>query len=245
MNLLSWNCRGLGNLQAVLVLHNLVKSEGPTVLFLMETKLDVRGMESIRVKLGFKFCFSVPCLGRSGGLALLWNDPAQVTIQNFSQNHVDSHVQLAEGAKWRFTGFYGHPEGHRKWDSWVLLDKLHSLDNTPWLCMGDFNEILSISERSGEVLGSTRRMQDFSDVVNRCGLIDLGFRGIPFTWENRRDGEALIQKRLDCALANAAWLDCFNLCSVSHVVCSYSDHVPLLLHMDASTRHCQPKKKTS
>uniref|UniRef100_A0A2N9IH27 Reverse transcriptase domain-containing protein n=1 Tax=Fagus sylvatica TaxID=28930 RepID=A0A2N9IH27_FAGSY len=228
---------------AVLVLHNLVKSEGPTVLFLMETKLDVRGMESIRVKLGFKFCFSVPCLGRSGGLALLWNDPAQVTIQNFSQNHVDSHVQLAEGAKWRFTGFYGHPEGHRKWESWVLLDKLHSLDNTPWLCMGDFNEILSISERSGEVLGSTRRMQDFSDVVNRCGLIDLGFRGIPFTWENRRDGEALIQKRLDRALANAAWLDCFNLCSVSHVVCSYSDHVPLLLHMDTSTRHCQPKRR--
>jgi hypothetical protein len=243
MNLLSWNCRGLGNLQAVLVLHNLVKSEGPTVLFLMETKLDVRGMESIRVKLGFKFCFSVPCLGRSGGLALLWNDPAQVTIQNFSQNHVDSHVQLAEGAKWRFTGFYGHPEGHRKWESWVLLDKLHSLDNTPWLCMGDFNEILSISERSGEVLGSTRRMQDFSDVVNRCGLVDLGFRGIPFTWENRRDGEALIQKRLDRALANAAWLDCFNLCSVSHVVCSYSDHVPLLLHMDTSTRHCQPKRR--
>uniref|UniRef100_A0A2N9GPL3 Reverse transcriptase domain-containing protein n=1 Tax=Fagus sylvatica TaxID=28930 RepID=A0A2N9GPL3_FAGSY len=45
--------------------------------------------------------------GRSGGLALLWNDPAQITIQNFSQNHVDSHVQLVDGAKWRFTGFYG------------------------------------------------------------------------------------------------------------------------------------------
>ena len=109
--------------------------------------------------------------------------------------------------------------------------------------MEDFNEILSISEWFGEVLGSMRRMQDFSAVVNRCGLIDLGFRGIPFTWENRRDGEALIQKRLDQALANAAWLDCFNLCSVSHVVCSYSDHVPLLLHMDASIRHCQPKRK--
>ena len=114
MNLLSWNCRGLGNLQTVLVLHNLVKFEGPTVLFLMETKLDVCGMESIRVKLGFKFCFSISCLGRSGGLALLWNDPAQITIQNFSQNHVDSHVQLVDGAKWRFTGFYGHLEGHRK-----------------------------------------------------------------------------------------------------------------------------------
>uniref|UniRef100_A0A2N9GPG8 Reverse transcriptase domain-containing protein n=1 Tax=Fagus sylvatica TaxID=28930 RepID=A0A2N9GPG8_FAGSY len=64
----------------------------------------------------------------------------------------EAEAVLADGAKWRFTGFYGHPEGHRKWESWVLLDKLHSLDNTPWLCMGDFNEILSISERSGEDL---------------------------------------------------------------------------------------------
>ena len=76
MNILSWNCRGLGNLEVVLVLHNLVKSQGPIVLFLMETKLNVRRMELLRVKLRFKYCFSIPSLGRSGGLALLWNDPA-------------------------------------------------------------------------------------------------------------------------------------------------------------------------
>jgi hypothetical protein len=57
-----------------------MKAQGPTVLFLMETKLDVRKMEVLRVKLRFKFCFTVPSLGRSGGLALLWNDPAQITI---------------------------------------------------------------------------------------------------------------------------------------------------------------------
>ena len=76
MNILSWNCRGLGNLEVALVLHNLVKSQGPIVLFLMETKLNVRRMELLRVKLRFKYCFSIPSLGRSRGLALLWNDPA-------------------------------------------------------------------------------------------------------------------------------------------------------------------------
>ena len=83
MNILSWNCRGLGNLEAVLALHNLVKTQEPKVLFLMETKLDSKKMEGIRVKLRFKFCFSVPSLGRSGGLALLWNDPFELSIQNF------------------------------------------------------------------------------------------------------------------------------------------------------------------
>ena len=243
MNILSWNCRGLGNLKAVLVLHNLVKLQGPTVLFLMETKLDALQMELLRVKLCFKYCFSVPSLGRSGGLALLWNDPAQLTVQSFSQNHIDSHVQVLGGNMWRFTGFYGHPEGHRKRESWALLDKLHSMDNHPWLCAGDFNEILSLDERSGEVVGSMKKIQDFGDVVNRCCLIDLGFRGVPFTWENRRDGEALIQKRLDRALANASWLEAHNLCTVTHLVCSYSDHIPLFICLDTSLNQCRPKRR--
>jgi hypothetical protein len=194
MNILSWNCRGLGNLEAVLVLHNLVKSQRPTVLFLMETKLDVRRMELLRVKLRFKYCFSIPSLGRSGGLALLWNDPAQLTVQSFSQNHIDSHIQVSGGIDWRLTGFYGHLEGHRKRESWALLDKLYNMGTLPWLCVGDFNEILSLEERLGEAVGSMRRIQDFGDVVNRCRLTDLRFRGVPFTWENRRNGATLVQK---------------------------------------------------
>jgi hypothetical protein len=193
-------------------------------------------MELLRVKLHFKYCFVVPSLRRSGGLALLWNDPAQITIRNFSQNHIESHIQLPGVICWRFTGFYGHPEGHRKRESWELLDKLYSLDNLPWLCMGDFNEIVSMEERSGEVLGSTRCMQEFGACINRSGLIDLGFRGVLFTWENRREGAALIQKQLDRAMANTAWMDCYNMCSVSHMVCSHLDHVPLLLTLDTSIR---------
>ncbi|GMY29357.1 putative reverse transcriptase/RNA-dependent DNA polymerase, partial [Fagus crenata] len=85
-------------------------------------------------------------------------------------------------------------------------------------------------------------IQDFGDVVNRCRLTDLEFRAVPFTWENRRNGAALVQKRLDKALTNGPWLDLFNLCTVTHLVCSYSDHVPLLIGLDASLSHCRPKR---
>ena len=104
-----------------------------------------------------------------------------------------------------------------------------------------FQRILSLEERSGEAAGSMRRIQDFGDVVNRCRLTDLGFRAVPFTWENRRNEVALVQKQLDKALANGPWLDLFNLCTVTHLVCSYSDHVPLLICLDASLSHCRPK----
>ena len=85
-----------------------------------------------------------------------------------------------------------------------MLDKLHSLTDLPWLLMGDFNEILSSDERLGELVGSQRKMYEFGEVLNKCGLVDLGYRGYPFTWENCRDAEANVQKRLDRAVASVA-----------------------------------------
>jgi exonuclease III len=127
MNLLSWNCRGLRNPCAVNALHTLVRKQGPKILFLMETKLDMKCFEYIHLQLGFSGCFVVLSLGRNGGLALLWKDDANVTISNFSQHHIDLNVSSADGKLWRFTGFYGHPEAHCRHESWTLLDKLQSL----------------------------------------------------------------------------------------------------------------------
>jgi exonuclease III len=243
MNILSWNCRGLGNPTAVLALHHLVKVQGPKVLFLIETKLDSKKMEALRVELRFKCCFSVPSRGSSGGLALLWNDPVEIIIQSYTQNHIDAHIQVLPSRLWRFTGFYGHPESHRHRESWALLKRLNGMDQLPWLCMGDFNEILTEEERTGEVPGMYGKMQDFNEVVNRCGLIDMGFRGVPFTWDNRRGGEDFVQKRLDRALATASWLEWFSLSSVSHVLCSHSDHVPIMVQLDVSSSYHRPKRR--
>jgi exonuclease III len=84
MSLLSWNCRGLGNLQAVQDLCWLVKDKRPTLIFLMETKLPSHSLEIIKVKTGYGSIFVVDSVGRSGGLALMWSDKTRVEIQNYS-----------------------------------------------------------------------------------------------------------------------------------------------------------------
>ena len=45
MKIFSLNCRGLGNPETVGELHNFVRKEGPTIVFLMETWLQVRDLE--------------------------------------------------------------------------------------------------------------------------------------------------------------------------------------------------------
>uniref|UniRef100_A0A2N9IBI9 Reverse transcriptase domain-containing protein n=1 Tax=Fagus sylvatica TaxID=28930 RepID=A0A2N9IBI9_FAGSY len=242
MILLSWNCQGLGNPEAVRALHHMVKKKGPEVLFLMETKLDAGRMEVIRVKLGFDNTFTVPSLGRSGGLALLWKADAEVVIQNYSQHHIDAHVDSKQAKCWRLTGFYGRPEQHRRRESWALLKHLSRLDVLPWCCLGDFNEILTVNEKYGGRERSLRQIMEFQEAVNICNFVDLGFQGASYTWTNNRDASANIQGRLDRALATAPWLDLFPRYSVSHIPGSVSDHLALVVSIVAGTSPSRIKK---
>jgi hypothetical protein len=110
MRALSLNCHGLGNQVTVSELHGLVKMEVPKLVFLMETRLPVRKLEFLRVKLGMCGCFGVDRRRFGGGLALFWDTSVTFHIQSYSPYHIDAHVFQDDGVTWRFTGFYGHPE---------------------------------------------------------------------------------------------------------------------------------------
>lgn len=49
----------------------------------------------------------------------------------------------------RLTGYYGFPEGHRRWDLWNLLRDISQRHDKPWLCLGDFNDFLVADEKFG------------------------------------------------------------------------------------------------
>ena len=50
---------------------------------------------------------------------------------------------------WRFTGFYGDLDTTNRENSWSLLRVLSRRFSLPWICMGDFNEILLGEEKLG------------------------------------------------------------------------------------------------
>lgn len=48
-------------------------------------------------------------------------------------------------------------------------------------------------------------MQNFRDVLDHCGFLDLGFLGLEFTWCGWRRGE-MIWERLDQGVTKYEWL---------------------------------------
>lgn len=53
MKTITWNCRWLGNGPTVRGLLNLQKEDDPDILFLSETKMDIRLIEWAELEVGF------------------------------------------------------------------------------------------------------------------------------------------------------------------------------------------------
>ena len=157
-------------------------------------------MEKEKEKAGFKNGLIIPCMGRSGGLALLWKKDILVEVQGYLNHYIDAIVtDSSSGFKWRIIGFYRHSKTHKRKESWDMIRELNRRYSLPWLCFGDFNEILTMGKKMGGAQRNQKQMGDFCEAINKCGFKDLGYNGPDFTWCNMREGEERIYLRLDRA----------------------------------------------
>ena len=94
MIIISWNCRGLGNPRSVRELGDLIHSHHPDIIFLCETLIHADKIEEIRRPFNFEACFCVDCMGRGGGLALLWKQATLNSLIQFSNNFIEVEVKV-------------------------------------------------------------------------------------------------------------------------------------------------------
>jgi exonuclease III len=222
----------------------MVKEKKPNIVFLMETKLRSEKMERVRVQLGFEHMFVVDSVGKSGGLALFWAVDIGVEIQNYSRRHISAKVCSSPNKpQWKLTGFYGHPNPSKRKEAWSLLRYIARMDPIPWVCLGDFNEILSADEKYG---GSRRQrglMENFQNTLEVCGLSDLGFWGPKYTWFNGKQGADFTKERLDRAVANGDWCELHHEMEVVVGVTLCSDHLPIFVSIKGRiTKPKYPRK---
>ena len=100
--------------------------------------------------------------------------------------------------------------------------------------LGDFNEILSSTDKCGGNLVNMKRAQIFKNCLDVCNLIDLGFQGPKYTWVNKLDIGHFIQECLDRAFANQEWFDLYSEASITHLTRVHSDHYPIIISLDKS-----------
>ncbi|XP_074352896.1 uncharacterized protein LOC141692052 [Apium graveolens] len=111
-----------------------------------------------------------------------------------------------------------------------MLRGLASISNLLWCMIEIFNDMLFVHEKKRGRVQPRYLLKGFSDAVNDCGLVDLGFKENEFTWEKSRGTAGWVQERLDRGLANQGGV-LFPKAEVQVLDVSKSDHLPLLLQL--------------
>ncbi|KAL3528196.1 hypothetical protein ACH5RR_012852 [Cinchona calisaya] len=191
-------------------------------------------IENVKNKLGFHD-IGVHSKGNSGGLALLWKKHVNVVVQGYSQCCIDSSIQLEPSKPmWHFTGYYGDLDSAKSKDSWHYLKNLAARLKRPWLCAGDFNEVLRPEEVDGASQHPNWQIQDFRSVQESCGLSKLIFLGNPFTWMCYRKRHGVSRANLNRALAGAEWLSLLPTAKVYNFWSVSYDHRPIKIQLESA-----------
>ncbi|KAK4282423.1 hypothetical protein QN277_013802 [Acacia crassicarpa] len=169
----------------------------------METKQKMRYVRKLRCRCGFTEEWIVDPVGKSGGLALWWSEVLTVNILFSSANIIHTSVMSTELSTPSYITFiYGPTDDGDRTLCWQEVRRISNNITTSWLCLGDFNDILSQEEKCGGLPRAWRRILNFKSFVADCQLEDLGYNGPCFTWCNNRDSPDTIHERIDRALGN-------------------------------------------
>ncbi|MBA0598271.1 hypothetical protein Gorai_008042, partial [Gossypium raimondii] len=119
------------------------------ILSLLKTIVSGSKADNIIAKLGFPCSHRVEAIGFSRGIWIV------------------------------FISFvYGSPNRQKRKDLWDILKCSIPMGNYPWVAIGDFNAILSFSEKLGGMFKG-RQCPFFGDFMDKAKLHDLGYRGPP------------------------------------------------------------------
>ncbi|KAI4986566.1 hypothetical protein ZWY2020_019196 [Hordeum vulgare] len=128
--------------------------------------------------------------------------------------------------------------------TWRLLRNIKHHSDKPWICVGDFNEVLMQGENEGGVARPQIYMDRFKQALEDCHLHDLGFVGDPYTWRNiNHDAQHYIRERLDRAVATPEWCNRFPEYRVVHGDPRHSDHRSVIVHMDHESFRQRTRKR--
>lgn len=121
---------------------------------------------------------------------MFWRNNTKVELLPYSRYHIDMIIKEGEEEPWRLTCVYREAQVFERHKTYNLLKFIKCSSAVPWLCLGDFNEVLHQSEHNGVQERRTSQISDFREMADFCGFCDLGCEGRSWTFEKKVAGGA-------------------------------------------------------
>ena len=101
----------------------------------------------------------------------------------------------------------------------------------PLCCIGDFNDLLSHSEKKGRHTHPFHLIQGVRAAVDDCALMEIQIVGHQVTWEKSKGSSSFVEENLDKAFADSGWFGVFANAYVLNEHAASSDHSAICLYL--------------
>lgn len=168
MNILSWNCQGIGSNFTASHINKRCVSNTPDILFLSETRCKANRVIPILNSCAFQNLSIEHPVGLSSGMYLEWGDHIKVDIPGKTRRMIHALVTASVNSvdiETLISFVYGNPKQPERIKDWVFFEEMATQVNSPWLLIGDLNLTLNSAEKLGGVPFSTAPIQNIVSII--------------------------------------------------------------------------------
>ncbi|XP_022843180.1 uncharacterized protein LOC111366706 [Olea europaea var. sylvestris] len=161
---------------------------------------------------------------------ICWNpNDVHVLLVGSLAQAIHVHVNVCNGKCSSIVSVvYGDNVPVKRGNLWVDLVARHGgFTCFPWLVMGDFNSVISLSDVAGNSSSWHAWKDDLRNCMATAGLDDLKFDNCLYTWSNKYVFDPIL-KKLDWVLVNLEREEEFQGSEATFVSASVSDHFPMI-----------------
>ncbi|XP_022899293.1 uncharacterized protein LOC111412589 [Olea europaea var. sylvestris] len=208
-------------------IREFIKQHCIDIMGILETKLGYRKLMRI-LRNKFDGFMHVNNFGthRAGGILILWN-PSKVFLDVMEVHQQIIHCKALQDNILYLSCYFCllfHTVVNRM-PLWNNIMEFNTNFSSPWLILGDYNNVHKFDEKRNEVDVTSYEIKDLTNCYLHVGLMDVRSIGCYYTWTN-----GSIWRKIDRAMINDIWVQ-----NGVYVVANFlassclSDHSPCIV----------------
>ena len=230
MKIISWNIRGLNAKIKKSALKKIIARHDPHFIFIQETKVESFNPKIIKTiwnveNVGWLY---TPSVGNSGGILSMWKeDFFKISSHRVENSWIAIHGHFPSlDFQGVMVNIYNPCCRLARSQIWASLEEYWANAQTPFLILGDFNEVLGPEDRGSHEF-SQGGAKEFEGFIQQTQLTEIPASDGWYTWFSGR-----AKSKLDRLLVNPEWFSKFPSIHVSLQKRNLSDHCPLIVKTD-------------
>lgn len=230
--ILAWNVRGMNNAAKHIEVGSYLNRIKVCFADLFETRIKSINARRIQSRLGRKWSFLDNYRHHGNGrIWVLWDkDKVNVQLIGSSYQYLHCMVMSTDNTLCcTVTVVYAlnHLNERKKLGDDICT--LASGITGPWCILGDFNNVLHVTDRIGGNPIQAYEYADLESMMTTSGLSELPMTGHEYTRCNKHT-QGVIYSKIDRALGNMDWFQVYQGAQVEVLDPGVSDYCPLYLN---------------